>query len=185
MRQYRKLYQEIATLLQAIENCKQSNNNEWLEKHSAALLEIEKNYLPSGSGIDCGTKIDYENSTSNKIILFFEFHHMNDCGMYCGWTEHKAIIRPDLINGIELKITGKDRNDIKDYLYQEFDSILNSTDYDINRIYNLLIAKNPAKAEQYKIVSNWKNHCILEIVCNHIVFKNWNEAKLYAITELD
>lgn len=45
---------------------------------------------------------------------------MNENGMYDGWTEHKAIIKPSLVFGLDLKITGRDRNGIKEYLHDTF-----------------------------------------------------------------
>lgn len=80
---------------------------------------------PSGSGIDCGTTIS-DKSKKNRIVLDFGFHHMNECGMYDGWTNHTAVITADLEWGYELKITGKNRNDIKDYLHDVFNTWLSS-----------------------------------------------------------
>src|SRR5689334_20304154 len=87
------LIQEISSLIEARENCKRTNNTEWYEKHTERLAQLE-DYLPSGSGIDSGTKIDLERSTSARVVLTFSYHHMNDCGMYDGWTDHSAIITP-------------------------------------------------------------------------------------------
>ena len=41
---------------------------------------------------------------------------MDEHGGYDGWTEHKIIVTPSLVYGFELRVTGKDRNDIKDYI---------------------------------------------------------------------
>ena len=71
---------------------------------------------PSGSGIDCGTKLDSA-SSPEKLIFFIEFHHMNEVGYYDGWTQHKLIITPSLVFYYDMKITGPNRNGIKEYLY--------------------------------------------------------------------
>jgi hypothetical protein len=110
------LYAEIAGLLGAVKNCEQAGNQEWLERHKDALEQIERNLLPRGSGVDCGTKID-EASTPNKIILTLSFHHLNEHGSYDRWTEHTCIITPDLQFAISIDITGPDRNGILDYLH--------------------------------------------------------------------
>ena len=55
----------------------------------------------------------------NKIVISFGFHHMDENGMYDGWTNHDLIIRPDF-DGFKIKITGRDRNCVKDYLYELF-----------------------------------------------------------------
>lgn len=87
-------------------------------------IEKLQNLLPSGSGIDAGCKIDVEKSGYDKVVISFSFHHMNENGYYMGWTDHKLIVRPSF-QGIELRITGPDKNGIKDYLYQTFDYSLN------------------------------------------------------------
>lgn len=80
--------------------------------------------LPSGSGWDLGTKLDEDESTPEKLVLYGEFHHMNEYGMYDGWTAHKIIVTPSLQYGFDLRITGRDRNQIKEYLHEMFDHAL-------------------------------------------------------------
>lgn len=121
----RKLYQQIASTLQAIENCRKSGNEEWQVKHEATINSLVDDYMPSGSGVDNGTKLD-DSSTPNKLIFTTAFHHMNDGGMYDGWTEHSVIVTADLASGFELRVTGRDRNDIKDYLGELFHQVLDS-----------------------------------------------------------
>lgn len=70
---------------------------------------------PSGSGIDCGTKLVPERCTSARIVLSCAFHHMNDVGMYSGWTEHVVTITPTF-EGVHVAVSGRNRNGIKDYL---------------------------------------------------------------------
>lgn len=114
------LYREIASLLSARENCRKSNNAEWLDRHGETLRKLVKDYMPSGSGIDCGTKLDENASTPEKLIFTFSFHHMDDSGMYSGWTEHTLTVRPSLQFGIDLRISGPNRNQIKEYLYETY-----------------------------------------------------------------
>jgi hypothetical protein len=84
-----------------------------------------KDYLPHGSGFDNGCKIDIERSGKSKVVILFSFHHMDENGYYCGWTDHELIITPCLVNEFNLRITGKDQNYIKEYLYETFDDCLN------------------------------------------------------------
>lgn len=79
--------------------------------------------LPSGSGWDLGTKLADE-SGPDRIVLYGEWHHMNDGGYYDGWTAHQIIVTASLANGFTLRITGRNRNDIKDYLHETFDYAL-------------------------------------------------------------
>jgi hypothetical protein len=79
--------------------------------------------LPSGSGIDSGTKLDLNASHAEKLVFDIAYHHMNDGGFYDGWTQHRIVVTPSF-TGINLRISGRDRNDIKDYLYQTYDYAL-------------------------------------------------------------
>lgn len=119
----RPLYKAIAYALSGIASCEASeSHSEWLSEYRTRLDRLER-LLPSGSGIDNGTRI-CASSTPSRIVLTFGYHHMNEHGYYDGWTEHKAIITPSLIQDFNLRITGRDRNQIKDYLHETYDYAL-------------------------------------------------------------
>jgi len=120
-----KVYKQLSSLLIALENCDKSGSNLWYEKHSQTLEGI-MNTAPSGSGIDCGTKLSVD-SKPGRLVFNVEYHHMNENGMYDGWTTHKVIVTPSLAFDFDLRITGTNRNDIKDYLHQVYGSWLNQT----------------------------------------------------------
>jgi len=115
-----KLYQKIASLVVGIKNCKETNNKEWKIKHEKALKDIERDHLPNESGIDSGTKIDIDRCRSDKIVLITSFHHMNENGFYDGWTDHEIMITSDFVYVLDIKISGKNRNNIKDHLHDLF-----------------------------------------------------------------
>jgi hypothetical protein len=92
-------------------------------KNTDRLEELVKEHLPHGSGFDSGTVI--LSATKERITFQADFHHMNDAGYYDGWTEHKIIVTPDFELGYTLKVTGKDKNGIKDYIKDTFYSVLN------------------------------------------------------------
>lgn len=122
------LYQELARLLTAYQNCCSPSANEsqreWAPKHQATIEAIVKEQMPSGSGIDRGTKLDLDVSSEEKLVFATAFHHMNEGGMYDGWTEHTVICTPSLAFQFRLKVTGRDRNGIKDYLHSTFQEAL-------------------------------------------------------------
>ena len=120
-----KLYRELASLVRARLNCEETGNREWFQKYEERIEELVKNYMPSGSGFDCGTKIDLDKSTPEKLVFYTDFHHMNEVGYYDGWTEHRITVRPSLAFGFTLTISGRNRNEIKDYIHQAFDCALN------------------------------------------------------------
>lgn len=51
------------------------------------------------------------------------FHLMNDVGYYDGWTEHTVTVTPSF-GGVNLRISGRNRNDIKESIHQAFDTAL-------------------------------------------------------------
>ena len=110
--------ESIATAIQARDNCEASGNTEWYDRWDD-LLEKHEAELPSGAGWDCGTKIDFDKTTDTRLVLHGSYHHMNDGGMYDGWTDHSIIVTPTF-SGIDVRITGRDRNAIKDYLADLF-----------------------------------------------------------------
>lgn len=109
----------LSGIFDAYLNCIKSNNKEWKDKHEDTINEMLKT-LPSGSGIDAGIEFNWDKSTPEKLLFIFGFHHMNDAGYYDGWSHHNLIITPSLQFGYRMEITGKDRNQIKEYLYQLF-----------------------------------------------------------------
>lgn len=115
-----QLYQFIAMELKR----RQSPNDNIRQDAIENLKHVEKNFLPSGSGIDNGCKIAVCKFTNEfKELEWFEisfgYHHMNDAGYYTNWTQHKLRIKPDWI-GFSMSISGNDQNQIKEYLYDTF-----------------------------------------------------------------
>ena len=118
-----KVYQALAAAIVARNNCIKSGNALWEENWTRRIRDIEQG-LPSGSGIDCGTKIVLPDCTADKLVLLASYHHMHpQSGMYDGWTEHVIVVRPTF-SGIALKIGGRNRNDIKDYLHEVYHTAL-------------------------------------------------------------
>ena len=118
------LYQALARALVARQNCEKSGNTEWFAKHTATIQELCRLHLPSGSGFDNGTTINLDLSTSDKLVFVTSYHHMNGDGFYDGWTEHTVTVRPSLSSTITLAISGRDRNDVKEYIHECFTAAL-------------------------------------------------------------
>jgi hypothetical protein len=115
----RPLYQEIASLIQARINCAKANNGEWLSHHSDTLKMLCKRFLPSGSGIDDGVRLDDTESTPEKLVFYFSYHHMDENGYYGRWSDYVLTVKPSLTESISLRIIGKNHKQIKD-LYETF-----------------------------------------------------------------
>lgn len=111
----RSIVEHLAGLVVARLNSIEARNEHWIASHTEAIHRIEREYLPSGSGIDVGTKVDLDASKGDLLVLHTAFHHMNASGVYDGWTEHAVKVRP-AFGGVRVDIGGRDRNQIKDYL---------------------------------------------------------------------
>lgn len=119
----------LSALVNAIvarDNCAKSANSEWLAKWESQIAQLME-LLPHGSGFDSGTKLD-ESKTAprSRVVFTTAFHHMNDGGYYDGWTQHSVTVKPSLLHGFTLSISGRNRNEIKDYIGEVFESVLSS-----------------------------------------------------------
>lgn len=116
-------YAAIARALVAYQNCVKSGNEEWKERHMDRVRDL-CNALPSGGGFDSGCRLVAEESTGERLIFEADFHHMNRDGFYDGWSYHRVIVTASLSFGIAMKITGRNRNEIKEYIADLFHPIL-------------------------------------------------------------
>jgi hypothetical protein len=116
------VYQVLATAADAYMRLCDSEHEsgEWIERWENRFNEIVKEHFPSGGGFDCGTKSVISSCGSDKLVFTTEFHHMDEYGGYDGWTEHTITVTPSLSRGYSLKVSGKNRNDIKDYIADTF-----------------------------------------------------------------
>lgn len=108
----------IANQLARAENLAKSQPEKAKLVRSSLETYVQRN-APSGSGVDCGTRLS-EKATTNRIVLSLSYHHMNEEGMYDGWTEHEITVTPDFISAVDLHITGRDKNQIKDFLHDTY-----------------------------------------------------------------
>jgi hypothetical protein len=122
--------QELASAIGAYDRCVESGNDEWMQTHLDTINDIADNYLPHGSGIDNGCSIDLAKSTDKKVVIDTSFHHMNDVGMYDGWTDHTIIVTP-CFDGVDIRVTGRDRNQIKEYLGDIFNDALTMEEWEV------------------------------------------------------
>lgn len=122
----RKVVTAIANKFQAMLNCEESGNVEWYGKHEDAIKDILKNYMPAGSGFDSGTGFNAVESKPEKLVFETAFHHMNEVGYYEGWTHHKVIVTPSLVYGYTIRVTGRDKKQIKEYIAAAFEAALSA-----------------------------------------------------------
>lgn len=119
-----KLYQWIARMLDSLEKNESRGSDLIISNRCTdALNDLEK-FLPSGSGFNSGCKILLI-SKPNRIVVKADFQHMCEHG-YTGWTDHLVIVTPSLVYGMQIRVTGKDKNEIKDYIGETMEIALNT-----------------------------------------------------------
>ena len=116
-----KRFEGLARILDAKRSCIESGNQAWEETWDKRIDEYMAS-APSGSGWDEGTRLGEWNGRT--IVFFGSFHHMDEGGGYDGWTEHIIRVNPSLACGFDLTISGRNRNDIKEYLSEMFSTWL-------------------------------------------------------------
>ena len=119
------LFRELATLVAAKKNCEKAGNTEWYSRHTDRLLQLVKEYMPSGSGVDNGTQLDIDNSSASKLEFLIAYHNMNEAGYYDGWLYFRAIVTGSLTADFDLQIIGKGQ-DLRDYIYDLISDALRS-----------------------------------------------------------
>lgn len=122
----RYLYSELASAIQSRLGCLEPSANEsqrsWAPRWTKRIRELSQ-LLPHGSGIDSENTVDLSLSHAKKLVIHTQFHHMNETGFYDGWTGHTITVTPSF-RGINLRVSGRNRNDIKDYLCETFEYAL-------------------------------------------------------------
>ena len=81
-----------------------------------AIIKQFEDALPIGSGI---VSTEVISVTNKKIVISFDYQHLNENGYYDGWTHHEARITATF-GGYTMYISGRNRNDIKPYLHELF-----------------------------------------------------------------
>lgn len=87
------------------------------------VLEEINSRLPRGNGFNSGSEFLPGNSTESRLVFATSFHHMDECGGYDGWTEHNVIVTPRF-GGFDIRVTGRNHNEIKDYIGDIFHDAL-------------------------------------------------------------
>lgn len=130
----RTIAEYLASRVLARSNCIAQNAQhpnphalDWTRRHKEEAETVARDYLPSGSGFDNGTRIDWEKSNADRLVLLTSFHHMNESGFYDGWTDHAVTVRASLSLGLLISVSGRDRNGIKDLIADTFAHALRAT----------------------------------------------------------
>jgi hypothetical protein len=114
----RLLYRELATLVQARKTCAESaTHQDWFQKHSETIKRLVSNHLAQ-------YRIDLNESHADKLVFYGNESQFTEDGVEDGYTSHTVIVKPSLTFGFTLRITGHDRNDVKEHIAQLFNAQL-------------------------------------------------------------
>lgn len=105
----------IARTLDALRRCERTGSAEWAGRHRETLRRLTAD-RPHGSGLDGDTGLDLERSGPEKLVFRSDFRHEDEAGGYNGWSHHWVVVQASLAFGLDVLVTGRDRNGIKDYL---------------------------------------------------------------------
>lgn len=122
-----KFFIAIASAIAAKNACEERGNFEMSREWDDYISDAIKLHAPSGSGFDRGTTLNTDASAiggrkPQRLVFDTAFHHMTEHGMYDGWTEHQVWVYP-WFDGFDIRITGRNRNDIKDYIGDVFHAL--------------------------------------------------------------
>ena len=109
-----KLYQKIARV---------ASQKNWAKRTKE--LSLLQELLPNGKGIREreGLAVILLESTKKRIVIDTTYWHKNNSDV---WTSHQVIITPSFEGEINIRITGKNKDNVKDYLYDIFREALMS-----------------------------------------------------------
>lgn len=103
-----KLYQKIARVA--------SQKDARMERIRFDMLE---KLLPIGNGIEKECEISLK-STKKRIVIDTAYRHPNDSYETSRLTNHQIIITPSFEEEINIRVTGKNVDNIKEYLHEVF-----------------------------------------------------------------
>jgi hypothetical protein len=118
-----RLYQVLAQYIGTYQRHQAKDDHEGQARWARLAHALFKQYNLFGS---FDAKLLLEDCTENKIVFEIDFHHMNDNGYWDGWTSHIVRVWPDLSCGFRLTISGVNKHDIKDYLHEVADNMMNT-----------------------------------------------------------
>jgi len=104
-----KLYQKIARVA--------SQKDAMLKREEFVKLQ---ELLPIGNGSDMGCVISKKKSTEKRIVIYTAYWHPKDSFETSQWTHHEIVITPSFEGEIKIRVTGKNVDNIKEYLEEVF-----------------------------------------------------------------
>lgn len=108
------MYQALAQFLAGMRS--QSSSLNHVLKCKMRLAHVVDNYLPSCNMRNINKTFLHYSSSPKRLIFHTSYQHDDRT-----WTDHKVVVTPSLMyDAPDIKITGKNKNQINDYLHEVF-----------------------------------------------------------------
>ena len=120
----RRAFEVLAQLVTAYQRCEERAQIDWRDRHESSIQQVIDAVMPHGSGFDSGTEIALADCSAERLIFDFSYHHMDEHGYYCGWTDHRVTVTPSFLGRFQLRISGPNKRE-SHYFYELFDACLN------------------------------------------------------------
>jgi hypothetical protein len=119
-----KLYQALASLVEARLQCLASGNNHLGRDCEERANRLVRERMRGGGRFE-GTRLDWNRSMPNKLVLVTAYL---DTGHDGGRTIHTVTVRPDLCLGYRLSVSNSNRPGIRDFVAESFRTALDQSE---------------------------------------------------------
>jgi hypothetical protein len=75
---------------------------------------VVKRYMPSGSGFDSGTSLNWVRSNANKLVFTTAFRQEGR------WPQHTVTVTPSFLYQFNIAVSGSNRDEIREFVSDEF-----------------------------------------------------------------
>jgi len=114
------MYEYLAQWIDAYHRSVERGATDWVENHRATIEAAIDATAPYD------LKFDFDESNGEKLLMWMEYHHMNEQGMWDGWESYSIRVKGSLQFGTDIYIGGRDRHDVKEMLYDTIGMWLNT-----------------------------------------------------------
>jgi hypothetical protein len=123
-----KLYSELAGAIAWYKRVKDDATRKEFAAHALDKIQYCLELLPMGSGI-VSNEIVLEKCNATRLVIFGEYHHMDENGYYAGYFGYNVTVTADLEHDFNLsvKIVYNDTDESKRYITDSYADYLSDT----------------------------------------------------------
>ena len=123
-----KLYSELAGAVEWHKRIKDDTTRKEFAAHALDKIQYCLELLPSGSGI-ISNEVVLEKCNATRLVIFGEYHHMDDNGFYAGYFGYNVTVTADLERGfnLDVKIVYNETDESKRFITDSYVDYLSET----------------------------------------------------------